>query len=125
MLTPQHQVQRVKLLSRLLIKRCQSEIYKSLPLFVCLFFLAILPFCFIFPGIREYVFDNFMVSAIYNGVIIAIYITGSLCALFTILKNISAKDILIAQDASRKIAFFLTSIRFCLPGSPNSVISIY
>ncbi|VEB51389.1 membrane protein [Salmonella enterica subsp. enterica] len=43
-----------------------------------------------------------MVSAIYNGVIIAIYITGSLCALFTILKNISAKDILIAQDASRK-----------------------
>lgn len=71
-------------------------------LFVC-FFLAILPFFALsFPGIREYVFDNFMVSAIYNGVIIAIYITGSLCALFTILKNISAKDILIAQDASRK-----------------------
>ncbi|EHC77824.1 TPA: hypothetical protein ACIO4V_004597, partial [Salmonella enterica subsp. enterica serovar Chester] len=44
-------------------------------LFVC-FFLAILPFSALsFPGIREYVFDNFMVSAIYNGVIIAIYIT--------------------------------------------------
>ncbi|EGW1180030.1 MotA/TolQ/ExbB proton channel family protein, partial [Salmonella enterica] len=70
--------------------------------FIC-FFLAILPFFALsFPGIREYVFDNFMVSAIYNGVIIAIYITGSLCALFTILKNISAKDILTTQDASRK-----------------------
>lgn len=93
-------------------------------LFVC-FFLAILPFFALsFPGIREYVFDNFMVSAIYNGVIIAIYVTGSLCALFTIFKNISAKDILIAQDASRKIVFFLTSIRFCFPENPNSVISI-
>lgn len=31
-------------------KRCQSEIYKSLPLFVCLFFLAILPFSlYLFP----------------------------------------------------------------------------
>lgn len=94
-------------------------------LFVCFSLPYSLFFALSFPGIREYVFDNFMVSAIYNGVIIAIYITGSLCALFTILKNISAKDILIAQDASRKIAFFLTSIRFCLPGSPNSVISIY
>ncbi|EAN4947711.1 hypothetical protein EH071_20785 [Salmonella enterica] len=70
--------------------------------FICLF-LAILPFFALsFSGIRAYVFDNFMVSAIYNGVIIAIYITGSLCAVFTILKNIAAKKILMTQDASRK-----------------------
>ncbi|ECG8591805.1 MotA/TolQ/ExbB proton channel family protein [Salmonella enterica subsp. salamae] len=69
--------------------------------FIC-FFLAILPFTALsFADIREYIFDNFMVSAIYNGVIIVIYITGSLCALFTILKNISAKDILTTQDANR------------------------
>lgn len=70
--------------------------------FIC-FFLAILPFSALsFADIRNYIFDNFMVSAIYNGIIIVIYITGSLCALFTILKNISAKDILTTQDANRK-----------------------
>ncbi|EAP9175674.1 hypothetical protein ERX71_22590 [Salmonella enterica] len=88
-------------------------------LFVC-FFLAILPFFALsFPGIREYVFDNFMVSAIYNGVIIAIYITGSLCALFTILKNISAKDILIAQDASRKNIILSNLNQVLFAGEPK------
>ncbi|MFV7406327.1 hypothetical protein [Salmonella enterica] len=88
-------------------------------LFVC-FFLAILPFFALsFPGIREYVFDNFMVSAIYNGVIIAIYITGSLCALFTILKNISAKDILIAQDASRKNSILSNLNQVLFAGEPK------
>ncbi|MGK4855796.1 hypothetical protein ACSMCS_23185, partial [Salmonella enterica] len=55
-----------------------------------------------FPGIIEYVIDTINVSAIYNGVINAIYITGSLCELFTILKYISAIDILISQVASSK-----------------------
>lgn len=75
-------------------KRCQSEIYKSLPLFVCLFFsLPYSLFRFIFSRYKRVCFDNFMVSAIYNGVIIAIYITGSLCALFTILKIFQQRHI--------------------------------
>ncbi|EBS0570827.1 hypothetical protein DTU36_23485, partial [Salmonella enterica subsp. enterica serovar Enteritidis] len=60
-----------------------------------------------------------MVSAIYNGVIIAIYITGSLCALFTILKNISAKDILIAQDASRKNSILSNLNQVLFAGEPK------
>ncbi|EHH1814078.1 MotA/TolQ/ExbB proton channel family protein, partial [Salmonella enterica] len=59
------------------------------------------------------------VSAIYNGVIIAIYITGSLCALFTILKNISAKDILIAQDASRKNSILSNLNQVLFAGEPK------
>ncbi len=67
-------------------------------------------------------------SAIYNGVIIAIYITGSLCALFTILKKYFGKKehINSSRTPVEKIAFFLTSIRFLFAGAQTVWgISIY
>ncbi|SUG35468.1 Putative integral membrane protein [Salmonella enterica subsp. arizonae] len=47
-------------------------------------------------------FDNFMVSAIYNSVIIAIYIMGSVCTLFTVFKNCDAREILNTNNANKK-----------------------
>ncbi len=61
------------------VKRCQEVKYiNHYHYLFCLFFLAILPFSLYLFGIRKYVL-TFMVSAIYNRFIIAIYITGSLC----------------------------------------------
>ncbi|ECI5215098.1 hypothetical protein DUQ17_24570 [Salmonella enterica subsp. diarizonae] len=70
--------------------------------FTC-FLIAIIPFIALsFDGIRGYVFDNFMVSAIYNSVIIAIYIMGSVCTLFTVFKNCDAREILTTNNANKK-----------------------
>ncbi|ASV33961.1 hypothetical protein GWK90_04815 [Candidatus Hamiltonella defensa] len=66
--------------------------YRSLIL--CLI-LAVLPiFCLLIPGIKNYVIDNFMVSAAYNSVIIFIYVLGSISALFSIWQSLYSKNII-------------------------------
>ncbi|AWK15540.1 MotA/TolQ/ExbB proton channel family protein (plasmid) [Candidatus Fukatsuia symbiotica] len=51
-------------------------------------------FCLFVPAIREYVIGNFMVSAIYNSIIIFIYVLGSGCALFSIWQSLQSKNII-------------------------------
>ncbi len=78
-----------------------SRISKYRYFFVC-FFVAMLPFiALLFPSIRHYITNNFMVSATYNSVIIIIYLSGSTCALFTIVTTKSASDILNYGSSSK------------------------
>ncbi len=96
----------IKLLSRLLIKRCQEVKYINhyrYLLFVCFSLLAYSLFRFIFFGIRyELLITSWFLQFTMSHC--TFYITGSLCALFTILKNISAKDIIARRTPVEKIA---------------------
>lgn len=70
-------------------------------------------------------FDNFMVSSIYNIVIIAIYIMGAACTLFTVFRNCDAREILTTNNVNKKSLHFSDLTRSFFLMILWSVIPIY
>ncbi|WP_176487371.1 hypothetical protein [Candidatus Regiella insecticola] len=88
------------------------------------FIIACSPVFFLFvPAIRDYVIGNFMVSAIFNAIIIFIYVFGSGSALFSIWQASQSKNIIHNKNGDSENSLLLSMKKIIFkkdaPHQPN------